>query len=269
MIDSTIFAVDIPAGTYAAGQKIPLNVIRGPSVVRAGYGKAILKQVMMFTTSSMISAGTYFEFKNANWNDTLKTLAVSAGSAPQSLTILSRTSPAIQRCGDTELQPNSSFEVNLVIGSSITTTTATTAILLMDIDYPSVAAVANPRNEEGMPVSIVRSDSVAVTADGAAASMVWTTYNVDEFKAGYRYLLAQIGAYNTAAMVGFVEFSGAPSMNGLVRVIPVIPSAGAAARMELEYSTPLVKGPMNISYAALGTAGTVTMPLECDYIRRE
>ena len=57
-------------------------------------------------------------------------------------------------------------------------------------------------------------------------------------------------------------------MNGLTRLIPVIPRTAAAGRLELEYSTPFVKGPMNITYAFYGTAGATTVTLECDYIRR-
>lgn len=261
-------AVDVPAGAYTAGQKLPLSVIRGASVVRDGYGTAILKQIVILGADGIVSSNTYVEFKNANWNDSLKTMVTSA-NGNQQFSILSKTSPAIQRCGNTELQPNSAFEANLVVGDAVTTTAACTIFALIDIDYPSVAAVANPKDESGLPTSIIRTDVVTVTANGGAASTVWTQYNVDEFKAGYRYLLAQVGAFvNSTTYLGFVEFSGAPSMNGLTRLIPVIPRTAAAGRLELEYSTPFVKGPMNITYAFYGTAGATTVTLECDYIRR-
>lgn len=268
MIDSTLFAVDVPAGTYAAGDKLPLVPIRGPAVVRDGYGSAILKQVVAIGADGAVVGGSYVEFKNANWNDSLKTM-ISSANGNQQFSILAKTSPAIQRCGNIELQPNSSFEINLVIGGAVTTTAPCSIFLLMDIDYPSVAAISNPKDENGLPTSIIRGDAITVTGNGSAASTVWTTLNVDEFKAGYRYLLAQVGAYVDAnTPLGFVEFSGAPSMNGLIRIIPVIAKTAAAGRMELEYSTPLVKGPMNIGYAFYGTAGANTVVLECDYIRR-
>lgn len=268
MIDSILFAADIASGvTYTAGDTISLSVIRGPSVVRDGYGTAKLKQVMIFSSNNALSLGTYVSFKNANWNDSLKTLLASA-NGNQKYTLLSKTSPAIQRCGDMELQPNSAFDVNLVIGTGFQTSSATSVFLLADIDYPSVAAIANPKEEDGTPVSIIRNDTVTATAHGAATSMVWTSINVDQFKAGYRYLLAQIGLVDNTNQIGFVAFSGASSMNGLVRIIPAIPSETATGRMELEYSTPLVKGPMNIEYAIVGTAGSITETLECDYIRR-
>lgn len=261
-------AVDVPAGTYAAGQKLPLSVIRGASVVRDGYSTALLKQIVILGADGSVGGGSYVEFKNANWNDSLKTM-VSSANGNQQFSILSKTSPAIQRCGDTELQPNSAFEANLVIGAAVTTTAPCSIFALIDIDYPSVAAVANPKDENGLPTSIIRSDAVTITGNGSAASTVWTQYNVDEFKAGYRYLLAQIGAYvDTNTPLGFVEFSGAPSMNGLIRIIPTIAKSAAAGRLELEYSTPFVKGPMNIAYAFYGTAGSATTTLECDYIRR-
>lgn len=268
MIDSTIFAVDVPAGSYTEGQEISMPVIFGPSVVRDGYGAAILKQVMIFATNSNVAGYSYCDFKNSNWNDSLKTM-VSIVSGNSALTAFAKTSPVIQKCGDIELQPNSSFDVKFVVGATVTTTVDTTIVCLMDIDYPSVAAVANPRDEKGTPVSIVRHDTIVSTVDGSAASLTWTTINVDEFKAGYRYLLAQVGLFTTSSdIVGFVAFSGAPSMNGLVRVIPVIPRVAVASRLELDYSTPLVKGPMNISYATLGAGGSVLSCLECDYIRR-
>lgn len=267
MIDSTLFAVDLPAGTYTAGQKIPMNPIRGPAVVRDGYGQAKLKQVITFATSSYISFGSHVDFKNSNWNDSQKNL-INSANGNQQLTLLAKTSPALQKCGDVELQPNSSFDVNVVIGETVTTTAANTVLLLMDIDYPSVQAVSNPADETGMPVTIMRNDTVTITADGSAATTVWTTVNVDEFKAGYRYLLAQCGLVCATGLLGFVAFSGAPSMNGLTRIIPALPKTGANARLELDYSTALVKGPMDISYAVFGTAGTAATILECDYIRR-
>lgn len=268
MIDTTIFAIDIPAGSYTQGQEISMPVIFGPSVVRDGYGSAILKQVMVFTTNNNVAGFSYVDFKNSNWNDSIKTMTTSLGGN-NGLCAFAKTSPVIQKCGDIELQPNSSFVVKFVVGAAVTTTVATSAVCLMDIDYPSVAAVSNPREEKGMPVSIIRNDNVVTTADGSIATLTWTTFNVDEFKAGYRYLLAQVGFFGPSTdIVGFVAFSGAPSMNGLVRVIPVIPRLAVASRLELDYSTPLVKGPMNISYAVLGAAGTNYTCLECDYIRR-
>lgn len=267
MIDSILFAVDVPTGTYAAGEKIPLSVIRGPSVVRDGYGAAKLKQIVVFASQNAVATGAHIVFKNANWNDSIKTM-LSSANGNQQYTLFSKVSPAIQRCGDIELQPNSGFDVYLDCGAGNTTTTDTTVFVLADIDYPSVQAVANPREETGQPVSIIRSDTVTVTDHGQGASMVWTTVNVDEFKAGYRYLLAQVGMTDNVNLIGFVAFSGAASMNGLVRIIPVIPKIAVASRIELEYSTPLVKGPMNIEYAVMGAAGTATEYLECDYIRR-
>lgn len=268
MIDSVLFAVDVPAGSYTAGQVISMPVIRGPSVVRDGYGTAKLKQVLVLGTKSAIATGTYVSFKNANWVDDLKTMIASAGSSSNTLTLLTPYSPCLQRCGDIELQPNSSFEVNLVIGQTVTTNADNTVICLADIDYPSVSSVANPRDEAGAPVSIMRSDTVTAVDNGDVANLVWTTVNVDEFKAGYRYLLAQIALVDNQSNFGFVAFSGAAGMNGLVRIIPVCPSTVVSGRMMLEYSTPLVKGPMNIEYALIGTAGTYTAYLECDYIRR-
>lgn len=267
MIDSILFALDIPQASYAAGQVMPMKIIRGPSVVRDGYGTAILKQVMVFASAHTISNGTYVTFKNANWNDCMAS-TLSSLTGNNAYAAFSKVSPMIQKCGDVELQPNSAFEATVIVGEANTTSVDNTVFVLVDIDYPSVQAIAKPAEEKGMPVTIMRNDTVTATAAGSAESMVWNTINVDEFKAGYRYLLAQVGCFDSSNNVGFVAFSGAPSMNGLVRIIPVIPRLAIASRLELEYSTPLVKGPMNIEYAIVGTAGTITEQLECDYIRR-
>ena len=268
MIDSMLYRAALPAGTYNAGQAYPLALFDGPSVVRDGYGPAHLKNV--FTIASGASmAPSVVEIKNQNWIDKMVNIVTTSGGNGI-YTVLSKDGPCVQRGGDVELQPNSAFEVVFKPYVTTTTTTDTDIFCLIDIDYPQVAAVANPADEKGTPVTIMRRDAVTINAYAAAAQ--WDTFSVDDFKAGYRYLLAQVGCDAEAVAnttIGFVKIHGAAGQNGLCTIIPVAPRFAGTNRFHLDYATPMVKGPMLISYMLFAaTAGTDTATVEFDYIRR-
>lgn len=268
MIDSMLFRAIVPAGTYAAGAKVPLQLVDGPSVVRDGYGDAFLKSVFTIADGSAVAPSTV-EIKNQNWVDSMQNMVTSAnGNGIYS--VLSEDGPCFQKGGDMQLQPNSAFSVEFTMINGATTTTATDIFCIIDIDYPQVAAVQNPAEEKGAPVTILRRDAVTINAFGAAAQ--WDTYSVDDFKAGYRYLLAQVGCDAEAVAntnLGFVKIHGAAGQNGLCQIIPVAPRFAGTTRAHLAYSTPMVKGPMLISYMLFAaTAGTDTATVEFDYIRR-
>lgn len=263
-VDSTLFYVNIPAGTYAVGDKFVMKPIRGPAVVRDGYGKAIMKRVV---TLADRGSGTTSEgithIRNSNWLDEMANFAFIPAA-----TTLAENSNALQKCGDMELQPNSSWEVVYEIREAVTTTVDLAVFVLIDIDYPQIAAVANPKQENGAPVTIYSEYSVTTTAYGAS-DLVWTDFNVDIFKAGFRYLLATVGARTSPGSLGFFSIHGAAGQAGLERIIPFIGSPISALRYGLDYSTPLVKGPMTISLSAMNTSSTTsTARLELDFIRR-
>lgn len=269
MIDTMMFKAIVPAGTYVAGAEIPLVLVDGPSVVRDGYGEARLKSV--FTIADGVSlAPSTVEVKNQNWVDSMINMVTTAGGNGI-YTVLSEDGPCFQKGGDMVLQPNSAFEVKFKVFNATTTTTDTDIFCLIDIDYPQVAAIQNPAEESGAPVTILRRDAVTINAYGAAA-VGWDTYSVDDFKAGYRYLLAQVGCDAEAVAnttVGFVKIHGAAGQNGLCQIIPVAPRFAGTTRAHLAYATPMVKGPMLISYQLFAaTAGTDTATVEFDYIRR-
>jgi hypothetical protein len=56
----------------------------------------------------------------------------------------------------------------------------------------------------------------------------------------------------------------------LERIIPAITNvSGGYLRYLLDYSTPLVKGPMNLNYLVMGsTAGSATTTTEIDWVRK-
>ena len=70
-IDSTLFAATIPAATYAVGDKVTLKVIRGPAVVRDGYGQAILKRIVCVANTTAANTVWNVEIKNSNWIDAM------------------------------------------------------------------------------------------------------------------------------------------------------------------------------------------------------
>lgn len=272
-VDSMLFAVQVPAGTYAAGDSIPAKLIRGPSVVRDGYGEAKMKRVFVCASGATGTLGVgHVTVKNQNWIDYMASIvSTAAGNAGQ--VVMNTNSTGVQRCGDISLQPNTAFEVNYIIDEAKTTTTAYDVFVLIDIDYPSVQAVQNPKEESGAPVTIMREDTITTTVIGASHSATWTSINVDIFKAGFRYLLAELGTRHVTSItntyLGFFIVSGAAGQNGLARIIPIIPGNTGALRWDIDYSTPLVKGPMELSYMCMSdTVQTGNIVTEMDFIRR-
>lgn len=265
-IDTSMFACAVPAATYAVGDTIPMQNVRGPAVVRDGYGAAKLKRIFCASTntaSGAVNLKGHIVVKNSNWVDEAANLVVS----PSAISLADNSSN-VQKGHDAPLTPNSGWEVKFVVDEAITTTAANDVIALIDIDYPSVQAVKNPREEEGYPVSQVRKDTVAINAFGSSTSAVWTTFNVDILKAGSKYLLTEMGVYLSAAAITFVSISGAAGQQGLERIIPAISFGLGFLRYVLDYSTPLVKGPMNINYCPFGTAGSSATVTEIDWVKR-
>lgn len=278
MIDTMAYCVILPPGNYTANVPIEVPVARGPSVVRDGYGTAVLKRIFStYVCASGNSIRARVTVSNSSWNDEMSN-TLSNAVATAAYTTLSNNGPAIQNGADCEVTPNSSFTVKVVPISNFTTTVNVRVLVLIDIDYPQIAAVANPREEKGTPMTIVRSDNVTYTPVDVAA-IDWNVYNVDIFKAGYRYLMTEAGFTQTAAStvpLGMLAISGTANQAGLVQIIPVIAAPPGCLRYSLDYSTVMVKGPMNIEYALLSsvTASEVTtsaapVSLELDFIKRQ
>lgn len=263
-IDTSMFGVGIPTGTYTKGQVVPLANVRGPAIVRDGYGPAKLKRIFGINSNSSAGVRGHVVIKNSNWVDSIANLISPANNTVG----LSETSSNIQKGHDAPLTPNSGWEVSFIFDDAATTTVATDIVVLIDVDYPAVQAVQNPREATGLPVTIMREDPVTINAYGSIGSATWTTYNVDFLKAGSKYLLVEMGMYISNALLGFISISGAAGQNGLERIIPSLPSTLGTLRYFLDYSTPLVKGPMNINYLPIGTAGSANALTEIDWVKR-
>lgn len=261
-IDSTLFGAVIPAGTYTIGDRLQLAVIRGPSVVRDGYGPAYLKRFVALTDSS--SAAISIHIKNANWDDEMSNVAMLATND----TALGKESCAVQSGQNCKLTPNSTWIVYGEFANAVTTTVAADVFALIDVDYPAVAAIENPANVDGFPVTIEYNNNFAhtISAIGTCNVATWDTVNVDLFKAGSKYLLTE-AAFRDGSSCGFMSISGAAGQNGLERIIPVKPGF-TGLRYLLDYSTPLVKGPMNLNVISFGTAGPSNAYLYMDYVKK-
>ena len=263
-IDSSLFVAEIPAATYAVGDSVPLILIRGPSVVRDGYGEAKLKRILTMSDNSASSGAFKIVVKNSNWVDEMSNIALAPSE-----TFLSNDGAAVQQGQDADLYPNSGWSVSAVCVTGVTTTTASDLFCLIDIDYPKVAAVQNPRQVQGNPVTIDNNYATAITNRGSGSALVWTTHNVDFLKAGSKYLITEVGYRDAVApALGFVAISGAASQAGLERIIPCNTATQAGIKFMFDYATPLVKGPMNIGLAALGTAGTSTGYVYFDFVKK-
>lgn len=267
MIGSMLFVGDMPAGTYAAGDRIPMVLKDGPAVVRPGLGAPVLQGI---TTGAILKRSTtqfpgLFHIKNDNWVDEI----INAPCALEDTTALSGDSTGYQAGCGCVLQENSGFTVYAEVNQAITTTVANSLFVLIDIDYPAVGAIADPEKEIGTPCSIEYDLAVTINATGAAVAALWDVQSFDKFKAGSRYLMTKIQPVIDAGTAhGFVAFEGGASMNGLVRIIPTTTLSSAIGRT-IHYATVEQKGPVNVKAMFFEpTAGTANIDVVADYCKR-
>lgn len=265
-IDTSMFVCDIPAGTYSVGDVVPMKCIRGPSVVRDGYGIAKMKKFTCLTGIPAANGGWKVHIQNSNWNDETSNPAVSGNGE----TAMAENSGGVAFGHDAILRANSGWRVwaECVIGGTLSG--ANSIVCLIDVDYPQILAVENPQIAQGEPVTIDGQYTITASALGSVeTAAVWTTFNVDVFKAGYRYLLTE-GSFKDAnsSIMGFFSISGAAGQQGLERIIPCRSAYLGGLKSYLTYSTPLVKGPMNINFLAISTAGSETAYLYMDFVKR-
>lgn len=268
MIDTTLFGASIPAGNYSVGDVVPLSVIDGPAVVRSGRGAAILKRITCGTLINASGANSWWKIsvKNSDWIDEAGSLTAPLAES----TALDPQSGCVQHGHDCDLIPNSSWQVVAECVNATTTSVANSVYCAIDIDYPSVSSIINPKAAKGIPATLEDS----VTADLQAPSItsgMWTNHSVDFLKAGFIYALVKPEIRAGGAAVGFIKLSDAAGMGGLSRIIP-ISTPVANLRNNIEYASHLVKGPMTISYMMFSNTGTAvsgsTINLYLDFVKR-
>jgi len=267
-IDTTLFAADIPAGTYNVGDIIPLVNIDGPANVRSGRGAAKLKSVIC---GQFNAATPYFRIhiKNSDWIDELASFT-GAASGNFATTLFDDESGAVQKGHDCNLTPNSGWQVYAECVVAGTPTAANSIFALIDIDYPEVGGVTDPKKAVGFPTTINYDiASVPSAAFGSLVGSTWTSQSVDYFKAGFKYVLDAVELSSSAVVVAFVAFANAAGMGGLTRIIPIINNPNAI-RYSVKYSSVLVKGPMDIKIKAFqATAGTFASFMAHDYVKQK
>lgn len=264
-IDSSLFAADIPAGTYTAGDVVSLVNIAGPVNVRSGRGTALLKQIMCGRFSQN-APHWEIHVKNSDWIDEVVSVAGNISQA----TSLDDYSSLVQFGCDNNLQQNSGWQVYAVCILGGTSSAADSIFALIDVDYPSVSAITDPDRLAGFPTSIKYEKPAApISAIGAMVTANWDTQSVDYFKAGFEYCIQSVEMfYSSSSVAGFIAFSNAAGMGGLQRIIPVNANINSI-RYKLRYASKLVKGPMDVKtmfFAATATTGPVVMIH--DYVKR-
>ena len=262
-IDSTIYAADIPAGTYNVGDIVQLQNIDGPANVRSGRGSAILKST---TCCALVYSAPFWRIhiKNSDWIDDMNSIA-----GPVSATSFDNESGCTQGGHDCNLTPNSGWQVyaECIIGG--TSTAANSIFALIDVDYPQVGGVTDPRRAAGFPTSINYDVKVTSNLNGTMTSANWVSASVDYFKAGFKYVLDKVEFATPTGSVGFVAFSNAAGMGGLTRIIPVY-SDVSAIRHSIQYSSILQKGPMDIKVKLFDTLGAaIDLTMIHDYVKQK
>lgn len=270
MIDSTLFIADVPAGTYALGDTVPMVVKYGPANVRSGYGEAKLKQVVSGYILNPGQGAFEVVIQNSNLIDPI----INSPNTLSSVVGLDPLCTGIQSGHDCRMEPNSTWTVYAKCIAAGTTTTATSIFALIDIDYPSVGSVANPLAEQGIPTSIELGADIPFIGVGSAESGAWTTVSTDFFKPGYKYLLEKVGStrnHTTTQTPGFIALANAAAQQGLSRIIPMASSAAAVAHA-VSYAEALTKGPMDVKFFYFSnlTSGSTSehMTVVFDFVKR-
>lgn len=269
-IDTSLFGANVPAGTYTKGDQIQLKNIAGPAIVRAGRGNAILKRITSGIIANASGSVSFWriDIKNSDWIDPASNITGPMWDA----SIFDERSGSVQRGHDMPLLPNSSWTVTATCLKTVTTTVDNSIFCLIDIDYPSVSSITDPDILQGYPTSITQEKGTIAYQKPSIESAIWTTDNVDIFKAGYQYALAKTEMLSSSvAGVGFVALANAAGMGGLMRIMPITALA-TAIRNKVEYATKLVKGPMDIKYMLFNDAGTATtgdLSFIMDFVKRQ
>lgn len=265
-VDTSMYAADIPAGTYSKGDVVNLSIVAGPANVRSGRGSAILKQIFIGTFT--VQGGVYWRIhiKNSDWVDEVASIA-AAVSSPAAL---DDHSGLVQFGCDNNLTQNSGWVAYAECVSGGTTTGANSVFALIDIDYPSVSSIIDPDALIGIPTSIDYDlVNAPIHAYGSMVGATWSIFNVDYFKAGYQYCLQAVEMLCVSVGIsGFIALSSAAGMGGLQRIIPV-DNDPSHIRAKIRYASKLSKGPMDVKFMGFSpTATSADVVMVHDYVKK-
>lgn len=266
-IDSTLFGVDIPAGDYAVGDIVDLGVIDGSPNVRSGYGKGVLKNVFVGAVGNAAPIWK-LHIKNSDWIDDIQSIESGLYNSP---TAFDERAGTNQLGHDCELNENSAWHVWAESLAAVTGAGTNMVYALIDVDYPAVSGIQNPRLLDGTPCSIAddyTAATVQITPQSAIVGSTWNVRSVDYFKAGYKYVLESVEMSTpSGTFMGFVAFANAAGMGGLQRIIPVN-SVTAGVKYPINYSNVLTKGTMEVKVKVLGSGAAMNAFFIHDYVKK-
>ena len=231
-IDTSLWAIDIAAGSISAGDVFEMICTDGPAVVRSSRGEALLKRMTSFKVGAS-GVGFKMVFINSDWIDPVINEVGVAGNT----TFDTRTG-AYQSGNNCPLTQNSSWRVYAVATSS-GTATAGTLFGLIDVDYTSVSSIIDPDSITGIPTTIEVPETFTTIAAGSFVGAGWAGKSEDIFKAGYKYALQKVSVQGPATDTAFISFSNAAGMGGLCRIVPCYTDV-VSIRSVVEYASVLV-----------------------------
>lgn len=268
MIDSALYTANIASGTsVSVGDIIPLALHTGSATVRQGYGQPVLKKITTGSVSHQATGKPIFEYfvQNSNWIDPM----INGSNVLWSSSALVDTSTGIQSGQDCPLEPNSTWQIYAkCIVAGAYTDAGDSLVALIDIDYPSVAAITNPATETGTPCSLARNQNVTLV--GVGSTPAFTYESVDDFKPAFRYLKTKVSVTTpTSGDVGFIATRNGASMSGLCEIVPWC-SSSTFQSMPMPYSVVETKGSRDIGLMgwATGTGATVSAHVITDYVKK-
>lgn len=254
MIGTTVFGIDIPAGTYAVGDRVQLVHTDGPETVLTGMGAPILKSVQALMTG--VNAPVWNVYvQNDRWIDPVGAVTGVLSSA----TSCDEKSVSTINGHDCPLEQNSGWTVYAECIAGATSTGSNSICAVIDIEYPAVNAVISPDEMVGTPCTITwKASNVPVFATGNLAGATWYTKSVDYFKSGTKYMLESVGMSSAVANnCGFVAFSNAAGMGGLTRIIPISNDISAIQKA-IKYASVQLKGSFDVKLKLFGANATTT-----------
>lgn len=266
MIGTTVFGADVPAGTYAVGDRLQLIHVDGPATVLTGMGAPTLKSIQALMLGVNAPVWNIY-VQNDRWIDPVAAVTGVLSSA----TSCDEKSVSTINGHDCPLDQNSGWSVWAVCIAGATSTGGNSISAVIDIEYPNVSAVVNPEDMVGVPCSITyEAQNVPVAATGSLIGSSWFTQSVDYFKAGSKYLLDSVGLSSAVANnCGFIAFSNAAGMGGLTRIIPISNDISAIQRA-IKYASVQQKGSFDIRLKLFGaTATTTNVVMLHNYLKKD
>ena len=202
-------------GTATATGAINFSQIKGPSTIRAGYGKARLKSVRAFwnATDPDTDVDVLIDYKNTNWTRSNKLHAAHWGT----LTAQARNTYGVVDCHSFEVLMNSAFIISGNVSGTIDTGDTVTVDVIVTVDYDAVPSI-NPDQYAGCPITFGVTQAAAVS--GAAGTQI-RLGSYDVLDPGIVYALNEVSTTNTALGMAYLVFEGIQTQRGLSRILPL------------------------------------------------